>query len=1257
MNSVGRILHNRIYIGEYKHSDVVVPNGIPAVLSEELFDTVQEMLNVNRRSIAKHKAAEEYLLTTKLYCGKCKNQMFGESGKNHAGIIYRYYKCADVKRHGGCDKKSVKKEWIEDLVVNDTVKMLLDDKLIEYIADKIIALVGTEDPLLPAYRSQVDDVQKSISNLIKAMEQGIITESTKQRLEELEAQKKKLNTEIAALESKKPNINKEMIITAENNTDWFSDCSNELSNDGIAWSYKAANVIKAWNILANSKEKITPIKVGVVDTCFDENTQDDLHFAQTFYNEDYHNLGEWYKSNTISSHLKAEFGHGTHVAGVLAASNNGDFGISGVYPYGDNNLYGVSLGTTADNTTKSIYDKSGNGNNYNSAMGFKVALSELILRNVKVINFSFSSGPLDHHFDRVKIITEKEEGWEQKLEELQNNADILGSFLNRLFVLGYDFVLVSAAGNISAADNSTSDGNHLLESQYNSFLNAINSNEYSDIYKRIIVVGSLGKNLQPSWFSNGGQRVDIFAPGEEIFSTLPGNVFSNQFEYLDDSGQTQYSDWSGTSMACPLIAGVAAMAWSINSELTGENIRNIIRDSQNTEENAHMLIDAEKAVITAAKYDVEKKAYVQNNYGIIQGFVVDKDKLKVEDNAITDGAIANAKITAINVDSKEKIDTATDSSGHFELILPPGKYNINVDAEGYISEIGTKDIEVRVGEVTYLDDWVKLEKIKSALSPESAVEIYLKNKDVWMINPEYRPMNGYGYSFIDLDFDGTLELISSISDGSARMAANNYYKIRMSDYSVQEVNQSIIESDADYFNGINYLINNETLFTKLYRNNKSNSLIYYATDFLRVSTGDYAITYNTVELKNNTINVTPRYGYHTTDAGAYGTNNPAVEEYWEYSGTKTKDLTNLEYESKMNYLKTQYTDMNLSYGSVEGETIESASASKQKDLLLEAYKKFNYSGFSFSNYKLKDVNESTGTDRSNQGSGTYAIFLKKQTYYDKNDKAIASESFMGGNQRLEQTKNGVKKDFKYDQYGHLIEAPKQFDSQTTPFFYSYSNSGNHYLGKATSGNLTSEIEYNGSQLLHKAEYYKEELVHSEEYEYYENGAIKSQEIKDGVIIFEVDHAILNLWQKTIYSPQGVIIEEIRYNHHNGELEEHYGEIIGDMVYTYENGRLTEVNFTVFDPDTGEKMDDYCTQIKRVYNSPEKDILQTVGKDDQMIFYYDSDGLLIKEESEGIIDLYEYDNYGRLIRQTTTNENTSGEDSVVKVVKEYEIIQY
>ena len=300
-------------------------------------------------------------------------------------------------------------------------------------------------------------------------------------------------------------LNYVSIISVENNdnyTDWLSDIKNESSNDGIAWSYKAANVIKAWDVLNSSKNSISPIKVGVVDTCFDDTTQDDLHFAQTFYNEGFHDIDEWYKSNNITRHLKMELGHGTHVAGVFAASSNGEFGISGVYPCGDNNLYGVSLGTTADNTKESVYDKPGNGNNYNSAMGFKVALSELILRNVKVINFSFSSSPLDHSIDRVKDIEEKKEGWEEKFEELQVNANVLGSFLNRLYLLDYDFVLVSAAGNSSSSNN------HLLESKYNSFLNAIKSSEFNDIFNRIIVVGSLGKDLQPSWFSCGGQRVD-----------------------------------------------------------------------------------------------------------------------------------------------------------------------------------------------------------------------------------------------------------------------------------------------------------------------------------------------------------------------------------------------------------------------------------------------------------------------------------------------------------------------------------------------------------------------------------------------------------------------------------------------------------------------------------------------------------------------------------------------------------------------------
>ena len=62
------------------------------------------------------------------------------------------------------------------------------------------------------YRDQLNDVQNSITNLIKAIEQGILTESTKARLDALEAQKKKLGAEIAALEAKKPSVSRDTIM-------------------------------------------------------------------------------------------------------------------------------------------------------------------------------------------------------------------------------------------------------------------------------------------------------------------------------------------------------------------------------------------------------------------------------------------------------------------------------------------------------------------------------------------------------------------------------------------------------------------------------------------------------------------------------------------------------------------------------------------------------------------------------------------------------------------------------------------------------------------------------------------------------------------------------------------------------------------------------------------------------------------------------------------------------------------------------------
>ena len=56
------------------------------------------------------------------YCGKCGALMFGESGVSHTGKMYTYYKCAAAKKKKTCDKKAVRKQWLEDLVVNETMR-------------------------------------------------------------------------------------------------------------------------------------------------------------------------------------------------------------------------------------------------------------------------------------------------------------------------------------------------------------------------------------------------------------------------------------------------------------------------------------------------------------------------------------------------------------------------------------------------------------------------------------------------------------------------------------------------------------------------------------------------------------------------------------------------------------------------------------------------------------------------------------------------------------------------------------------------------------------------------------------------------------------------------------------------------------------------------------------------------------------------------------------------------------------------------
>ena len=211
-NSFNILFTNRKYIGEYSYKGVVIPGGVPALVSEEVFNRVQERKKKNKRAPARAKADEEYLLTTKLICGLCQRLMIGESGRSQTGKTHYYYKCSGAKHRKGCKKKSVQKGWIERIAVIWTVNKVLKDEEIDRIADKLVLIQEQESTLLPSMRRQLAETDKAIDNLLNAVQQGLYNASAKKRLDELEAKKEDLEISILQTELAKPKYTKDEIV-------------------------------------------------------------------------------------------------------------------------------------------------------------------------------------------------------------------------------------------------------------------------------------------------------------------------------------------------------------------------------------------------------------------------------------------------------------------------------------------------------------------------------------------------------------------------------------------------------------------------------------------------------------------------------------------------------------------------------------------------------------------------------------------------------------------------------------------------------------------------------------------------------------------------------------------------------------------------------------------------------------------------------------------------------------------------------------
>jgi len=193
-NSFHAILVNERYTGLYKYAEMQIEDGMPQIIERSVFELAQRKLDSQKQTRARHRDNEDYLLTGKLFCGTCLAPMVGCSGRGRWGHDYFYYSCQTKRVQKSCCRKNVRKEAIEEDVTRAVLDAVLEDETIEWIADRImdIARQTNEESQLAYYEKRLGETKRQIANIVHAVEVGLLYEEFKERMEQLQEDKKEL---------------------------------------------------------------------------------------------------------------------------------------------------------------------------------------------------------------------------------------------------------------------------------------------------------------------------------------------------------------------------------------------------------------------------------------------------------------------------------------------------------------------------------------------------------------------------------------------------------------------------------------------------------------------------------------------------------------------------------------------------------------------------------------------------------------------------------------------------------------------------------------------------------------------------------------------------------------------------------------------------------------------------------------------------------------------------------------------------------
>lgn len=224
-NSLNKLLRNKRYIGYYIYDNVEAPDAMPRIIDDELFYRVQRILDRNKRDTSRTKAREEYLLTTKLFCGYCREMMVGYSGTSRTGNMYYYYICKNARKKK-CAKKVVNKQAIEDRVVSECRKLLTDSN-IKKIAEAVAAACKADydSSAVKRLKEAIQEADRAVENLWKVLERGQGVDLIMERIDKRNQEKEELQGQLAS------EIGKEVVFTAPQIESFLYSLKNGSSDD------------------------------------------------------------------------------------------------------------------------------------------------------------------------------------------------------------------------------------------------------------------------------------------------------------------------------------------------------------------------------------------------------------------------------------------------------------------------------------------------------------------------------------------------------------------------------------------------------------------------------------------------------------------------------------------------------------------------------------------------------------------------------------------------------------------------------------------------------------------------------------------------------------------------------------------------------------------------------------------------------------------------------------------------------------------